>query len=160
MTIEEKAAILSGKTVWQTREIDRFSISCCAAETKENGRLIMGAEDVWNVSLTAPEAKLYLTHMDNVAHASVTRFTMRGQLTAYGVSNYDMLEDGETVVYKRQSALWRRNFFVFTVLKDAMKHISAAMQPEAMIFIQMLFKFIHKVTVKMHNLATSDAFQM
>ena len=127
MTIEEKAAILSGKTVWQTREIDRFSISCCAAEakrnkkelkrimnefkpevialnccaaeTKENGRLIMGAEDVWNVSLTAPEAKLYLTHMDNVAHASVTRFTMRGQLTAYGVSNYDMLEDGETVVY-------------------------------------------------------------
>lgn len=99
MTIEEKAAILSGKTVWQTREIDRFSISCCAAETKENGRLIMGAEDVWNVSLAAPEAKLYLTHMDNVAHASVTRFTMRGQLTAYGVSNYDMLEDGGSVVY-------------------------------------------------------------
>ena len=26
MTIEEKAAILSGKTVWQTREIDRLSI--------------------------------------------------------------------------------------------------------------------------------------
>ena len=45
------------------------------------------------------EAKLYLTHMDNVAHASVTRFTMRGQLTAYGVSNYDMLEDGGSVVY-------------------------------------------------------------
>ena len=66
---------------------------------QRNGRLIMSAEDVWNVSLTAPEAKLYLTHMDNVAHASVTRFTMRGQLTAYGVSNYDMLEDGETVVY-------------------------------------------------------------
>ena len=60
MTIEEKAAILSGKTVWQTREIDRFSISCCAAETKENGRLIMSAEDVWNVSLTAPEANILL----------------------------------------------------------------------------------------------------
>ena len=99
MTIEEKAAILSGKTVWQTREIDRLSIPCCAAETKENGRLIMGAEDVWNVSLAAPESKLYLTHMDNVAHASFTRFTMRGQLTAYGVSNYDMPEDGESVVY-------------------------------------------------------------
>ena len=26
MTIEEKAAVLSGKTVWQTREIDRLSI--------------------------------------------------------------------------------------------------------------------------------------
>ena len=76
-----------------------IALNCCAAETKENGRLIMGAEDVWNVSLAAPEAKLYLTHMDNVAHASVTRFTMRGQLTAYGVSNYDMLEDGGSVVY-------------------------------------------------------------
>ena len=40
MTIEEKAAILSGKTVWQTREIDRFSISCCAAETKDFAALI------------------------------------------------------------------------------------------------------------------------
>ena len=67
---------------------------------------------------------------------------------------------GKLLFTKRQSALWRRNFFVFTVLTDAMKHISAAMQPEAMIFIQMLFKFIHKVTVKMHNLVTSDAFQM
>ena len=76
-----------------------IALNCCAAETKENGRLIMGAEDVWNVSLAAPEAKLYLTHMDNVAHASVTRFTMRGQLTAYGVSNYDMLGDGGSVVY-------------------------------------------------------------
>ena len=70
-----------------------------------------------------------------------------------------MCRTGNTL-RKRQSALWIRNFFVFTVLTDAMKHISAAMQPEAMIFIQMLFKFIHKVTVKMHNFATSDAFQM
>ena len=99
MRIVEKDAFLCGISVCHTRDIERVYISCCAAETKENGRLIMGAEDVWNVSLTAPEAKLYLTHMDNVAHASVTRFTIRGQLTAYGVSNYDMLEDGETVVY-------------------------------------------------------------
>ena len=104
---QRKTFYLAGDTVWYygvQKAINEFkpeviALNCCAAETKENGRLIMGAEDVWNVSLTAPEAKLYLTHMDNVAHASVTRFTMRGQLTAYGVSNYDMLEDGETVVY-------------------------------------------------------------
>ena len=93
-----------GITEYIQKAINEFkpeviALNCCAAETKENGRLIMGAEDVWNVSLAAPEAKLYLTHMDNVAHASVTRFTMRGQLTAYGVSNYDMLEDGGSVVY-------------------------------------------------------------
>ena len=96
--------LISIGTIGLIKAINTFkpeviALNCCAAETKENGRLIMGAEDVWNVSLTAPEAKLYLTHMDNVAHASVTRFTMRGQLTAYGVSNYDMLEDGEAVVY-------------------------------------------------------------
>ena len=103
----EKTFYLAGDTVWYygvQKAINEFkpeviALNCCAAETKENGRLIMGAEDVWNVSLAAPEAKLYLTHMDNVAHASVTRFTMRGQLTAYGVSNYDMPEDGESVVY-------------------------------------------------------------
>ena len=103
----EKTFYLAGDTVWYygvQKAINEFkpeviALNCCAAETKENGRLIMGAEDVWNVSLAAPEAKLYLTHMDNVAHASVTRFTMRGQLTAYGVSNYDMLEDGGSVVY-------------------------------------------------------------
>ena len=96
--------LISIGTIGLIKAINTFkpeviALNCCAAETKENGRLIMGAEDVWNVSLAAPEAKLYLTHMDNVAHASVTRFTMRGQLTAYGVSNYDMLEDGEAVVY-------------------------------------------------------------
>ena len=103
----EKTFYLAGDTVWYygvQKAINEFkpeviALNCCAAETKENGRLIMGAEDVWNVSLAAPEAKLYLTHMDNVAHASVTRFTMRGQLTAYGVSNYDILEDGGSVVY-------------------------------------------------------------
>ena len=103
----EKTFYLAGDTVWYfgvQNAINAFkpeviALNCCAAETKENGRLIMGAEDVWNVSLAAPEAKLYLTHMDNVAHTSDTRFTMRGQLTAYGVSNYDMPEDGESVVY-------------------------------------------------------------
>ena len=103
----EKTFYLAGDTVWYhevQKVINAFkpeviALNCCAAETKENGRLIMGAEDVWNVSLAAPEAKLYLTHMDNVAPASVTRFTMRGQLTAYSVSNYDMLEDGESVIY-------------------------------------------------------------
>ena len=61
MQIERKGSDTSvEKLSRQTREIDRFSISCCAAETKENGRLIMSAEDVWNVSLTAPEANILL----------------------------------------------------------------------------------------------------
>ena len=64
----EKTFYLAGDTVWYygvQKAINEFkpeviALNCCAAETKENGRLIMGAEDVWNVSLTAPEANILL----------------------------------------------------------------------------------------------------
>ena len=48
---------------------------------------------------------------------------------------------------KRQSALWRRNFFVFTVLTDAMKHISAALQTESMIPEQMRKENIRRIGI-------------
>ena len=51
------------------------------------------------VHQTLPEAKLYLTHFDNVAHASITRSQMRGALVRRGVDNYVIPEDGETVIY-------------------------------------------------------------
>ena len=51
------------------------------------------------VSLAAPDARLYITHMDNVAHASITRHAMRGRLASRGVVNYDMPADGESIVY-------------------------------------------------------------
>ena len=63
------------------------------------GRLIMDDEDVDCVHQTLPEAKLYLTHFDNVAHASITRSQMRGALVRRGVDNYVIPEDGETVIY-------------------------------------------------------------
>ena len=44
-------------------------------------------------------ARLYLTHFDNVAHATITRHSMRGKLLNYGVTNYDIPEDGETINY-------------------------------------------------------------
>ena len=55
----EKTFYLAGDTVWYygvQKAINEFkpeviALNCCAAETKENGRLIMGAEDVWNVWL-------------------------------------------------------------------------------------------------------------
>ena len=56
MTIEEKAAILSGKTVWQTREIDRFSIPSIFLSDGPHGvRKQAGAGDHLglNVSLKA-----------------------------------------------------------------------------------------------------------
>lgn len=104
---DEKTFYLAGDTIWYEEvaaTIEKFrpgviALNACAAETLENGRLIMGDEDVWNVSLVAPDARLYITHMDNVAHASITRHVMRGRLASRGVVNYDMPADGESVVY-------------------------------------------------------------
>lgn len=46
MTIEEKAAFLSGKTVWQTREIDRLSIPSIFLSDEPHGiRKQAGAGD-------------------------------------------------------------------------------------------------------------------
>ncbi|MCR5757960.1 MAG: MBL fold metallo-hydrolase [Selenomonas sp.] len=104
---EEKTFYLAGDTVWYPEvqeNIRRFqpdviALNCAAAELVENGRLIMNDEDVWSVSLAAPEAKLYLTHMDNVAHATITRHQMRALLLARNVSEYDMPADGENIIY-------------------------------------------------------------
>ena len=60
----------------------------------------MGDQDVWNVAQTAPYARLYLTHFDNVAHATITRHSMRGKLLNYQIlTNYDIPEDSETINY-------------------------------------------------------------
>lgn len=40
-----------------------------------------------------------VTHMDNVAHASLTRYDRRGRLAGRGVTNYGMPQDGETVLF-------------------------------------------------------------
>ena len=100
----EKTLYIAGDTVWYpevARTIERFrpdviALNACAAELKECGRLIMNDEDVESVSLAAPNAQIIVTHMDTVAHASITRYEMRGRLARRGVK-YVMPEDGETV---------------------------------------------------------------
>ena len=104
---QEKTFYLAGDTVWypavqQTLykyRPDIVALNCCAAETIENGRLIMNDEDVHCVAKTLPSARLYLTHFDNVAHASLTRHLMKGRLAERDVTNYDMLQDGDSVEY-------------------------------------------------------------
>lgn len=103
----EKTLYLAGDTIWyeaveQTLKTYRppvIALNACAAETVENGRLITGDEDVEAVARTMPESRLVLTHMDNVAHATITRYTMRSRLAARNVTNYQMPEDGETLTF-------------------------------------------------------------
>ena len=72
--------------------------------------MIMGAEDVWNVSLTAPEAKLYLTHMDNVAMHQLHAFC--GQLKK--VFNYDACWKTGNYCLGKDSQLCGEEIFLFS----------------------------------------------
>lgn len=104
---DEKTLYAAGDTIWyeavqktlETYKPAVIVLNCCAAETVENGRLIMNDEDVEAVARTMPSSRLFLTHMDNVAHATITRYTMRGYLTKRRVENYRMPEDGECLEF-------------------------------------------------------------
>lgn len=104
---EEKTLYVAGDTVWfeSVRETLKIfhpaviTLNACAAELAGYGRLIMNDEDVETVYQSRPEAQLFLTHFDNVAHASITRQEMKGLLTRRGVTNYVIPEDGEAVEF-------------------------------------------------------------
>jgi len=102
----EKTLYIAGDTVWYdgvektlaSQNPDIVILNACAAELEGYGRLIMGDEDVEAVSVTAPDAQIVLTHMDNVAHASITRHEMRAKLYRRGIKNYLMPQDGESLM--------------------------------------------------------------
>ncbi len=103
----EKILYIAGDTVWfdgVEKTLKKFNpyvvvMNCCAAELVDYGRLIMNDEDVDIVAKTLPTAKLVITHMDNVAHATITRHTMRGLLARRGVEKYFMPNDGDVIEF-------------------------------------------------------------
>ena len=77
---------------------DVVILNACAAELVDNGRLIMNDEDVLSVATVVPKAQIIISHMDNVAHATITRHEMRGLLARRNVK-YFMPNDGETLTF-------------------------------------------------------------
>ena len=56
----------------------------------------MDDEDVKNVCDACPDAKIIISHMDNVAHAAITRKSMRERLIRRGIwEKVLMPDDGE-----------------------------------------------------------------
>ena len=100
---DEPTLYIAGDTVWFDGVKDallKFKpdvviLNACAAEFIEYGRLIMNDEDVECVAKTVPNAKLIISHMDNVPHAAITRRSMKGLLAGRGIDKYFMPEDGE-----------------------------------------------------------------
>ncbi len=102
----EKTLYLGGDTVWfegVQNALEKFKpdvviLNACAAELIANGRLLMNDEDVMCVAKTLPSAQIIISHMDNVAHATITRHEMRRLLCRRGVK-YFMPADGETLEF-------------------------------------------------------------
>ncbi len=102
----EKTLYLAGDTVWfggvqdslTTFRPDVVIVNACAAELVDYGRLIMNDEDIDCIAQTLPTAQIVVSHMDNVAHATITRHEMRGLLARRGV-DYLMPADGETLEF-------------------------------------------------------------
>ncbi|MDO5296614.1 MAG: MBL fold metallo-hydrolase [bacterium] len=106
----EPTLYLAGDTVWYDkvkRTLDKFRpkvivVNACAAEGVDFGRLIMNDDDVAAVVKAAPYAKIIASHMDNVAHASLTRTTLGRSLKRRKLLNKVCIpEDGQVLEFSK-----------------------------------------------------------
>lgn len=105
---EEKTLYVAGDTIWYEGVQDtlqRFkpqviTLNACAAMLRDYGRLIMDDADVASVINASEDAEIVITHMDSVAHASITRADMRQRLTSRSlIDQVHMPEDGTTLSF-------------------------------------------------------------
>ena len=69
-------------------------------QLKTYGRLIMDDADVESVCRAAPNATVIASHMDTVAHASLTRKTLRATLERRGLAGRVLMpDDGKECVF-------------------------------------------------------------
>lgn len=102
----EKTLYVAGDTIWydgvkkvlETYRPDVVLVNACAAELVVEGRLIMNDADIAEVRKVCPAASLVVSHMDTVAHASLTRASMRVLLRQRGLQAF-MPEDGEKLTF-------------------------------------------------------------
>lgn len=102
----EKTLYLVGDTIWYEpikNIIDEYNpdiviLYACGASLKFFGRLIMDQHDVLKVHEAAPNAMLVISHMESVAHATVTRAEMRNYIIKHGFEKNAIIPaDGETI---------------------------------------------------------------
>ena len=101
---EKKSLWILGDTIWCDETAKAMSalkpdvvvLNACAAQLKTYGRLIMDDADIESVCRAAPDATVIASHMDTVAHASLTRKTLRAALERRGLAGRVLMPgDGE-----------------------------------------------------------------
>jgi L-ascorbate metabolism protein UlaG (beta-lactamase superfamily) len=104
----EKTLYIVGDTIWYDavrNTLERFLpdviiVNACAAELRNEGRLIMDDADVAAVHMACPKAMIVISHMDTVSHASITRKDMRRFLHERELeANTVIPEDGEILSF-------------------------------------------------------------
>ena len=100
----KKTLWILGDTIWCDEvaktmaelKPDVVILNACAAQLKTYGRLIMDDADVESVCRAAPNATVIASHMDTVAHASLTRKTLKAALEKRGLAGRVLMpDDGE-----------------------------------------------------------------
>ena len=106
--LESKSLWILGDTIWCDEVAETMAelkpdvviLNSCAAQLKTYGRLIMDDADVESVCHAAPNATIIASHMDTVAHASLTRKTLKAALERRGLASRVLMpEDGEAYVF-------------------------------------------------------------
>ena len=88
---------------WCEAQFEAFSPEVITLNAGGNGfrlggHVIMNDEDVVKVAAAAPDAKLFVTHLEGVNHNSVTREMVRKRAEVAGILDRVFIpEDGETV---------------------------------------------------------------
>lgn len=104
----EKTLYLAGDTIWYNaveETIEKYQpeiiiLYACGASLRFFGRLIMDQHDVLKVHKAAPDAKLVISHMESVAHATVTRSEMRDFAARNGFMESIVIPaDGEILTF-------------------------------------------------------------
>lgn len=104
----EPTVYFAGDTVWcseveealRTYQPDIIVLNACAATLQDYGRLITNDQEVLQFHEACPQAKLIISHMDVVAHATINRQQMAQFVKDHGIEAcVSIPQDGETLSF-------------------------------------------------------------
>lgn len=103
---DEKTFYLAGDTIWfdnvektlKKYHPEIIALNAADAQFTDSGSIIMGLEDMRQVCLAAPEAKVIITHLDAVPHAMIGRHEVKDFVSKHHLDAQVIVpDDGEIV---------------------------------------------------------------
>jgi len=101
----EKTLYVAGDTVWydaiqeviHTNNPEIIAVNGGDNQFYEGGSLVMGKEDIYELSQAAPNSQIIVSHMEAVNHWTLSRKELRRFIDEKGISSFVLVpEDGES----------------------------------------------------------------